>query len=159
MQIGRIVGDGTAVGKVGGRWRSAANARMRQSACACDVEGMSDEMLRAFDFRPGPTLAAPWRLENFHERGLRDVMVHSSVCKAPPKDIDWRLAIGFEFQTWRDPRRHLYFVIRLRLCLLDWQPVTLDRAIDDLLSNDGGRTGTRLETCRRVRRNDLVHRH
>jgi hypothetical protein len=103
--------------------------------------------------------AAPWRLENFHERGLRDVMVHSSVCKAPPKDIDWRLAIGFEFQIWRDPRRHLYFVIRLRLCLLDWQPVTLDRAIDDLLSNDGGRTGTRLETCRRVRRNDLVHRH
>ena len=69
--------------------------------------------------------------------GLRDLVVHFSVCKAAPKDINWRLTIGFEFRIWRDLCWHLYrsFVINLRLCLPNWQPVTLNRAIDDLLSN------------------------
>ena len=46
--------------------------------------------------------------------GLRDLVVHSSVCKAAPKDINWRLTIGFEFRIWCDLCWHLYF--NLRLC-------------------------------------------
>jgi hypothetical protein len=93
--------------------------------------------------------------------GLCDPMVHSSVCKTAPNDINWKITIGFEFCIWRHLCWQLCwcFVIGLWLCLVDWQPVTLNRAIHDLTSRycKFG-TGIRLETCFCTRRgNDLVH--
>src|SRR5438105_1370728 len=105
---------------------------------------------------PGPSY------ETLHRSGLPDLVVHSSVCKAAPKDISWRFTIGFEFRIWCDLCWHLYwcFIIDLGLCWLNWQPVTLNRAIGDLLSNYCSRTGNGLETFRCARRgNHLVHRH
>ena len=35
--------------------------------------------------------------------GTARPLVHSSVCKAAPKDINWRLTIGFGFRIWMSP--------------------------------------------------------
>ena len=80
--------------------------------------------------------------------GLRDVLVSSGACEAAPKDINWRLTVGFEFRVWRDLWWHLRrcIVINLRLCLPSWQPVTLSRAIGDLTSNCRSRSNTRVKT-------------
>ena len=51
------------------------------------------------------------------------------------------------------------FVINLRLCLLEWQPVTFNRAVGYLLSKYRRGLYTGLETCRCARGNDLLHRH
>jgi len=36
------------------------------------------------------------------EIGLRVLLVRSRLCKAAPKDINWRLTIRFDFWIWRD---------------------------------------------------------
>ncbi len=98
------------------------------------------------------------------ESGLRDLGVHSDVCKAASNDINRRLTIGFDFRILPELCWLLCWsvVIDLGLCLPDWQPVTFNRAIDDLLSYHCGRkgTGNRFEAFPCARQgSDLVHCH
>ena len=132
------------------RLKSLTDAGLAWSSGAAPADSLRHSTSRRAGARPGRPIS-----------GLREPVVHASVCKAAPKDINWRLTIGFEFRIWRELCWHLYrcFVISPRLCLLDWQPVTLDRAIGDLRSDCCSfGTSSRLETCCCARRgSDLVH--
>ena len=69
-------------------------------------------------------------------KGLYNLVLHSRICKATPREINRRLTIGFELQIGHDLCWHLYgcFVIKVRLFLIKWQPVTFNRAVGYLLS-------------------------
>ncbi len=81
--------------------------------------------------------------------GQRDLADPSGVCKAAPRDINWRFAVGSEFRTWH---------VELTICVPDWQLIAFGRAIGDLLITYCSRA--RLEDDRCARRgDDLVHCH
>jgi hypothetical protein len=150
-----LYGDGGANGPAKGTFPHAASTQ-REVCVSRDHEFWS-----LVGARTTKTLVAP--LEAGKTSGLTDLGVHSGVCKAAPDDINGRLTTGFEFRIWRDLCWHLQgcAVISTRLCLPDWQPVTLKRAIGDLMSKYWSpTTSTPLESCRCAGRgDDLVHCH
>lgn len=81
--------------------------------------------------------------------GQRDLAGSSGVCKAAPRDINWRFAVGSEFRTWH---------VELTLCVPDWQLIAFGRAIGDLLITYCSRAGLEDDRCAR-RGDDLVHCH
>jgi hypothetical protein len=83
------------------RLRSLTDAGLPWSSGAAPADSPRHSKSRRAGARP-PSLS-----------GLRDPVVHSSVCKAAPKDINWRLTIGFEFRIWRELCWHLYRCLSL----------------------------------------------